>query len=351
LQESLSKIQDLRLQSEASPAEQSDSLLDQNLAGISSVVHNHKTPRKSKARLTLTVVSLLSAGAITSVYYNEVIDFFSSDTRLELIDNNFLTMQRAITYFNNNDLFNLTKSSDTFLYYAKKDNTLAQYYLAQCYFKGIGLSKDKIKALFWLKTSADAGNKDAKRALNQIAEKDKDRRKDIMEARRKEDLAKGTVDEHILQQEEFKKKKLAKLKSRKQEQLKKILLIKVKNREENIRKAQEYFKHGDKHFHKTGDVDKAIQSYTKGIQLDSSYINAYFNLGLIYQIEREHSKAIKNFSKVIALDSKNAKAYLYRGQALNYIEENKTNACIDWKKSCDLGYDTGCNYITEQQCK
>ena len=64
------------------------------------------------------------------------------------------------------------------------------------------------------------------------------------------------------------------------------------------------------------NFEKAEEYYLKAIETDSTYYNAYLNLGNIY----ENQKSIKYYSKAIQIDSNNP--YGYYNRALNVNRRN-----------------------------
>lgn len=58
--------------------------------------------------------------------------------------------------------------------------------------------------------------------------------------------------------------------------------------------------------------DKAIEYYTKALDIDGNYEDAYFSRGAVYMEKELYDNAIKDFSKTIQLNPQNADAYLFR---------------------------------------
>ena len=68
-------------------------------------------------------------------------------------------------------------------------------------------------------------------------------------------------------------------------------------------------------YYKKGELDKAIANYTKAIELQPDYAEAYYNRGLAYRNKATFDKAIADYDKAIALKPDFAEAYNNRGSA------------------------------------
>ncbi len=62
-------------------------------------------------------------------------------------------------------------------------------------------------------------------------------------------------------------------------------------------------------YHNAGEYDKAIGYYTKVIELDAAYVNAYWYRGLIYAYQEKYDLAIADLRKVNVLAPDFADAY------------------------------------------
>jgi len=69
-----------------------------------------------------------------------------------------------------------------------------------------------------------------------------------------------------------------------------------------------------------GEYDKAIQEYDKALELDPTYVPAYYDRGVAHAQQQHYADAIADFSEVIALDAQHAGAYYNRG--LVYARQN-----------------------------
>lgn len=59
----------------------------------------------------------------------------------------------------------------------------------------------------------------------------------------------------------------------------------------------------------TEDEEEAIENFEKAIAVNDKYIDAYFELGLIYELREDYDKAIENFKRIVEIDSEYADAY------------------------------------------
>ncbi|MCX6775999.1 MAG: tetratricopeptide repeat protein [Candidatus Micrarchaeota archaeon] len=80
----------------------------------------------------------------------------------------------------------------------------------------------------------------------------------------------------------------------------------------NPKYADAYYNRGNAHF-KIGEYDKAIENFSKAIELDPKDAEMYSNRGLVYDSKGEYDKAIENYDKAIGLNPKLAAAYNNRG--------------------------------------
>lgn len=58
-----------------------------------------------------------------------------------------------------------------------------------------------------------------------------------------------------------------------------------------------------------GDIPKAIEDYTKAIKLNPNYATAYYNRGSAYDDKEDFDKVIEDYTKAIELNPNDAKAY------------------------------------------
>src|SRR3990167_5473725 len=67
--------------------------------------------------------------------------------------------------------------------------------------------------------------------------------------------------------------------------------------------------------YKQGDLDGAIQSYSKSIEMDPNFAMAYYNRGLARREKGDLAGELVDYDKAIELDPKYIQAYYNRGIA------------------------------------
>jgi len=79
-----------------------------------------------------------------------------------------------------------------------------------------------------------------------------------------------------------------------------------------------YFNIADLEY-KQKNFENAIKYYTKTIELNNKDVMAYLSRGLTKQDTKDYSGAINDFTKIIEFNPKQADVYLYRGIAKSYL--------------------------------
>ncbi len=74
---------------------------------------------------------------------------------------------------------------------------------------------------------------------------------------------------------------------------------------------------------KQKDLDGAFEDFSKAIEKDPSFAEAYLNRGFVYGNRGELQDALADFNKAIELDSNYLEAYFNRGFIYGYFEEYK----------------------------
>ena len=93
------------------------------------------------------------------------------------------------------------------------------------------------------------------------------------------------------------------------------------------------------------DYYGAITDYTKAISLDPDYASAYNNRGVSKKNLKDYYGAIADYTKAISLDPDYASAYANRGIVK---EKSGKPYCSDYKKACDLGKSDCCEWYNNQ---
>jgi protein O-mannosyl-transferase len=87
-----------------------------------------------------------------------------------------------------------------------------------------------------------------------------------------------------------------------------------------------------------GANDKAINDYTKAIELEQNYDDAYYNRGVTYGNQKLFDKAINDYTKVIEFKPDYAEAYNNRG-SIYEAQGLYDKAMIDYSKAIELNPD------------
>jgi tetratricopeptide (TPR) repeat protein len=90
--------------------------------------------------------------------------------------------------------------------------------------------------------------------------------------------------------------------------------------------ASEYYQRGMESF-RLRQFAKAIADFSRAIELDPKYVEAYANRGYAYSEQGKTEQAIKDYERVIALDPNRALAYYNRG--VIFLEEKNLDRAIE----------------------
>ncbi len=91
-------------------------------------------------------------------------------------------------------------------------------------------------------------------------------------------------------------------------------------------------------FMKEQKYDKALEDFNKAIELDPNYFEAYLNRGEIFYIKKRYDLALADCNKAIVLNPNLAAAYLNRA-AVFYVEGKFQEAIIDYTKAIAFNAD------------
>ncbi len=93
-----------------------------------------------------------------------------------------------------------------------------------------------------------------------------------------------------------------------------------------------------------GQNEKAIQDFDEAIKLRPTYANAYINRAAALQAENKVDLAFRDLEFASKLIPPNALLYAARGSAYARLSL-PAKACQEWKKACDLGEKTVCEFL------
>ncbi|MDQ2920246.1 MAG: tetratricopeptide repeat protein, partial [Acidobacteriota bacterium] len=85
-----------------------------------------------------------------------------------------------------------------------------------------------------------------------------------------------------------------------------------------------------------GDPDGAISDYTKAIELDPRYAQAYGNRGLVRESKGDLDGAISDYTKAIEMDPRHALANYNRRGVARYSKGDPEGAISDYTKAIEL---------------
>lgn len=93
--------------------------------------------------------------------------------------------------------------------------------------------------------------------------------------------------------------------------------------------AEEWKKRGNIELD-SANYARAIGHYLKALETDSTYFDAYFNLGIAYSYQSDYEKAIENYKKAILINDSVAKSYFAIGALYANLQE--TDKAIEFYK-------------------
>ena len=89
-------------------------------------------------------------------------------------------------------------------------------------------------------------------------------------------------------------------------------------------------------YYELEEYERAIEDYSRAIELNPNLAKVYYNRGVAYGEQKEYERAIKDFSKAIELNPKYAVAYENRGITQLQTNEELEKAIEDFKHARDL---------------
>jgi tetratricopeptide (TPR) repeat protein len=84
-----------------------------------------------------------------------------------------------------------------------------------------------------------------------------------------------------------------------------------------------------------GDNDRAIADYTRAIDANAHYADAYASRGIVYQIKGDNDHAIADYTKAIEIDPHYASAYVGRGMVYR-LKGDSDHAIADYTQAIEI---------------
>jgi tetratricopeptide (TPR) repeat protein len=98
--------------------------------------------------------------------------------------------------------------------------------------------------------------------------------------------------------------------------------------EQTLDEGVEYYYHSQ--------FKKAFKLFNQAVDEDADNFEAWFWIGNYYENFRKHEKAIEAYSKAIQINPRYADAFANRALAKKRLGD-KQGACADWHKAAELG--------------
>jgi tetratricopeptide (TPR) repeat protein len=95
---------------------------------------------------------------------------------------------------------------------------------------------------------------------------------------------------------------------------------------------------------KAGGNEEAIMTFTRVIQLNPRFLDAYFDRGLAYAKLGDHLKAIKDFDRAIELNPKYVNAYYFRGATYGKLGDLQQEI-KDFRTAARLGHKAAQDFL------
>lgn len=128
-----------------------------------------------------------------------------------------------------------------------------------------------------------------------------------------------------------------------------FLMFACSDKKQDGPSAKDYFNRAYG-FVDAGYPQDAIQLYTLAIEKDPTYIDAYYNRGVMHFVLREYQKALNDLNKVIEARPDYAMAYASRGSVYDKINESQ-KALEDYRKAAQLGDKDAQHYLNSKGIK
>jgi tetratricopeptide (TPR) repeat protein len=217
---------------------------------------------------------------------------------------------------------------------------LGTYLESQTEVKNFQMTKDQITTLtagivsteiiedtwdgkvYWLKAKITADPQDVMKSIDNLR-KDRNKVKELKELRKKS--------EELLKENERLSKELKIAKGETKQEAAKAYKRNIDNLS-----ATEWFEKGYK-LDESGNYSDAVKAYSKVIELNPQYADAYLNRGLAYCRLGNYQQGIKDYNKAIELDSRAIRTAAYSNRGLTYGHlGNYQQAIEDYNKAIEL---------------
>lgn len=86
---------------------------------------------------------------------------------------------------------------------------------------------------------------------------------------------------------------------------------------------------------RAGNNDESVRKYTEAISIDPSFVDAHYNLGIIYRDNKDYNSSIKHFNEAIKYDPKDASIYCELATSL-FKNDDFDGAKKTLKKSIEI---------------
>lgn len=116
-------------------------------------------------------------------------------------------------------------------------------------------------------------------------------------------------------------------------------------------KSQEYYFNYGKHYMSQNDFIQAQRFFTKAIQVNPTYFDAYVERAKAWEQMDSIKNAINDYNTLLTFKNNNvdktAELYFMRA-SMHYLLSEDTLACHDWNKACDLNHNKSCDFIRKR---
>jgi tetratricopeptide (TPR) repeat protein len=104
---------------------------------------------------------------------------------------------------------------------------------------------------------------------------------------------------------------------------------------QNPRDAVAYYRRGMAHARTGGNFEKALADFSKAIEIDPNYAEAFHERGIAYREMKDYNSAIADHTKAIELDPNKPDSYFNRGLAF-YGSGNFDRAIADYTRAIEI---------------